>query len=353
VALLEVKDLRTHLRTREGVVRAADGLSFEVHAGETLGLVGESGSGKSVTALSLMRLLPANISTTTGSILFDGKNVLGMNPREVRRMRGASMAMIFQDPMTSLNPVMTVGRQISEMLRLHMGMNRSQARERAVELLEMVGIPGADARYDQYPSQFSGGMRQRVMIAMALSCDPKLVLADEVTTALDVTIQAQILELLKDLASRLGMAFVLITNDLGVVASMAQRIHVMYAGRIVEKADTAELFANPRMPYTWGLLRSVPRLEAGDRNRRLIPIDGLPPDLTATNTGCAFAPRCAYRRAICGERDPALMVLPAAAPNHEARCWGVQDVPGGGWLTDIDWRIDTGQPVADNAEEAQ
>jgi oligopeptide/dipeptide ABC transporter ATP-binding protein len=222
-------------------------------------------------------------------------------------------------------------------------MSRSQAKERTAELLEMVGIPGARKRMGDYPHQFSGGMRQRVMIAMALACRPKLILADEVTTALDVTIQAQILELLGDIARETGTAFILITHDLGIVAGMTQRTHVMYAGRIVEKAVTRELFANPRMPYTWGLLRSIPRLDQ-DRHDQLSPIEGLPPDLISPPPGCRFAPRCPYRREICAEREPELLQITGSPPGHEARCWGVQDVPDGGWLRDVDWRTDLGDP---------
>jgi peptide/nickel transport system ATP-binding protein len=342
VALLEVKDLHTQFRTREGVVRAVDGVTFELNARETLGLVGESGCGKSVTALSLMRLIsePAG-KIASGRIIFDGQDIVTMDNDSVRRIRGAKVAMIFQDPMTSLNPVLTIGRQISEALELHLKMDKAGARERAVKLLELVGIPSAKERLDNYPHQFSGGMRQRAMIAMALSCNPKLVIADEVTTALDVTIQAQILELLKNLADVSGTAVILITHDLGIVAGMAQRVHVMYAGAIVEKADTVELFANPKMPYTWGLLRSVSRLDE-QRKEHLVPIEGLPPDLISPPPGCPFAPRCQYRRDICSERMPDLIPVPSAKPDHEARCWGTQDVPGGGWLVDVDWRREIG-----------
>jgi oligopeptide transport system ATP-binding protein len=340
--LLEVKDLHTYFYTRDGVVRAVDGVTFELNAGETLGLVGESGCGKSVTALSLMRLIPQPPGKIAeGSILFDGQDVLKMDDDDVRGIRGNNIAMIFQDPMTSLNPVLTISRQISEALELHLKMDRSEARKRTVELLELVGIPSAKKRLDDYPHQFSGGMRQRVMIAMALSCNPKLILADEPTTALDVTIQAQILDLLRNLAREFRTAFVLITHDLGVVAGMTQRIHVMYAGRIVEKADTTELFANPKMPYTWGLLRSIPRLDER-RKERLVPIEGLPPDLIAPPPGCKFEPRCQYRRDICKEKEPELTGIPNSKPDHESRCWGTQSVTGGGWLIDTDWRKEIG-----------
>ncbi len=334
--LLSVIDLETQFNTRQGAVRAVDGVSFTVAEGETLGIVGESGCGKSVTSLSLMRLIPKSAGEIIGGqVIFDGEDILKMSEREVRRIRGKKMAMIFQDPMTSLNPVLTIGRQIGETLELHMGMNRRAARARTIELLEMVGIPSAKLRLDDFPHQFSGGMRQRVMIAIALSCNPKLILADEPTTGLDVTIQAQILRLLKTLSSEFQTACILITHDLGVVAGMTQRIHVMYAGQIVEKADTAELFANPKMPYTWGLLRSIPRLE-GERER-LRPIQGSPPDLTSPRTGCMFAARCQYKRDICVEEAPPLSVVPNAKTDHEARCWGTQ---AGGWLVDVDWQND-------------
>jgi oligopeptide transport system ATP-binding protein len=337
--LLAVTDLHTQFFTRDGVVHAVDGVSFELDQGETLGIVGESGCGKSVTALSLMRLIPQPPGKIVkGTIIFDGADVLKMDDDEVRGIRGNNIAMIFQDPMTSLNPVLTISRQITEALELHLKMDKSEARKRTVELLDLVGIPSAKKRMDDYPHQFSGGMRQRVMIAMALSCNPKLILADEPTTALDVTIQAQILDLLKNLAREFRTAFILITHDLGVVAGMTQRIHVMYGGKIVEKADTGELFANPKMPYTWGLLRSIPRLDER-RKAKLLPIEGLPPDLIAPPPGCRFEPRCQYRREICGKEEPELKSIPNAKPDHEARCWGTQQ---GGWLVDIDWRREIG-----------
>ena len=337
--LLEVTDLHTQFFTRDGVVRAVDGVTFQVAAGETLGIVGESGCGKSVTALSLMRLIPQPPGKIVkGSIMFDGQDILKMDDDDVRGIRGNNIAMIFQDPMTSLNPVLTISRQISEALELHLKMDKSEARKRTIELLELVNIPSAKKRVDDYPHQFSGGMRQRVMIAMALSCNPKLILADEPTTALDVTIQAQILDLLKNLAREFRTAFILITHDLGVVAGMTQRINVMYAGRIVEKADTVELFANPKMPYTWGLLRSIPRLDES-RKAKLVPIEGLPPDLIAPPPGCKFEPRCQYRRDVCKEKEPPLEHIPNSKPDHEARCWGTQK---GGWLVDTDWRREIG-----------
>jgi oligopeptide transport system ATP-binding protein len=340
--LLEVKDLKTQFFTREGVVHAVDGVSFELAAGETLGLVGESGCGKSITALSLMRLVPQpGGKIVEGQIRFDGQQLLELPEEEIRRLRGHKIAIIFQDPMTSLNPKLTVGRQITEALQLHLQMNGVDARERARELLERVGIPSAKDRLNDYSFQFSGGMRQRVMIAMALACEPKLILADEPTTALDVTIQAQILELLRRLSDEFHTAFILITHDLGVVAGMTKRVHVMYAGQIVEKAETAELFANPRHPYTWGLLNSIPRLGAR-RNQRLIPIEGSPPDLISPPPGCRFAPRCPYRREICSTSTPELAASPGAEPGHLSRCYGTQ---AGGWLTDLDVRELIGTPT--------
>ena len=342
VALLEVKDLRTTFHTRHGAIRAVDGVSFDLAAGETLGLVGESGCGKSATATSLMRLLPPPpTATTSGEAMFDGRDLLRLSPREMRRVRGNELAMVFQDPMTSLNPVMPIGRQIAESLRLHRGSSRRESRDRTVELLRLVGIPMAAERLGDYPHEFSGGMRQRVMIAMALACEPKVVLADEITTALDVTIQAQILDLLKELTDRLGTAFVLITHDLGVVARMAHRVNVMYAGRIVEQGPAADIFARPRMPYTWGLLQSVPRLEE-ERRERLVPIEGQPPDLSRPVAGCRFQPRCRYRQEICALREPDLAPADPARPGHLTRCWGTQDVEGGGWLKDMEAPIPTG-----------
>lgn len=340
--VLEIKNLHTQFQTEEGAVHAVDGVSLELKAGETLGLVGESGSGKSVTALSIMGLIakPAG-EIVSGEVLVDGVSVLGKGGDEMRKIRGKTVAMIFQDPMTSLNPLFTVGWQIAEALRLHLGSSRASAKKRVIELLARVGIPSPETRAASYPHQCSGGMRQRVMIAMALCCGPKVLLADEPTTALDVTIQAQLLELLKDIAEASHAATLLITHDLGIVAGQTQRVHVMYAGRIVEKAHTSELFDNPKMPYTWGLLRSIPRIDDA-RGARLTPIDGLPPVGVLERTGCSFEPRCRYRRPICAERDPQLAVVPGAASDHEAACWGTQDAPGGGWLIDVDWRNDLG-----------
>ncbi|TMD59445.1 MAG: ABC transporter ATP-binding protein [Chloroflexi bacterium] len=340
--LLEVKALKTQFFTRDGVVHAVDDVSFELAVGETLGIVGESGCGKSVTALSLMRLIPNPPGRiVNGTILFEGQDVMKLDDDDVRALRGRKIAMIFQDPMTSLNPVLTISRQISEALELHLKMDRAESRKRTIELLELVGIPSAKKRLDDYPHQFSGGMRQRVMIAMALSCNPKLILADEPTTALDVTIQAQILQILKDLSQEFRTAFILITHDLGVVAGMTQRIHVMYGGEIVEKADTFELFDNPKHPYTWGLLKSIPRLDE-QRREKLQPIEGLPPDLIAPPPGCRFEPRCTYKRDRCSAEHPGLRQALNAKDGHETRCFGTQPGAMNGWLAQTDWRREIG-----------
>lgn len=316
--LLEVKNLQTQFFTQDGVVRAVDDVSFYIKPGETLGVVGESGSGKSITGLSLMRLIPSPPGKiVNGEVIFQGKNVLDMTDEQVRKIRGNEIAMIFQDPMTSLNPVLTVNRQISESLMLHMGMNKDQAKARSIELLQMVGIPNAEARVDQYPHQFSGGMRQRVMIAMALSCNPKLLIADEPTTALDVTIQAQILDLMRNLQTETGAGVMMITHSMGVVAGMADRVQVMYAGHIVETATTEEIFANPRHPYTVGLMKSIPRLDARSKEK-LQPIRGLPPDLIDLPDMCPFVPRCNYAREQCEQKNPPLMEV---APGHLSACW--------------------------------
>jgi oligopeptide transport system ATP-binding protein len=316
--LLQVKDLRTHFFTDEGVVRAVDGISYDVQEGETMGLVGESGCGKSVSALSILRLIPNPPGKIVGGeVWFDGQDLLKVDEDEIRHVRGNRIAMIFQEPMTSLNPVLTIGRQITEALELHMKMNRNAANRRAAELLEMVGIPEAHTRLDDYPHQFSGGMRQRVMIAMALSCNPKLLLADEPTTALDVTIQAQILEIMARLSSEFGTAVIIITHNLGVVARYANRVNVMYAGKIVESGSAREIYGHPRHPYTLGLLRSVPRLDEARRDK-LVPIEGLPPDLANIPPGCSFYPRCAYRIDRCRQEEPPLMLVDA---QHYAACW--------------------------------
>jgi len=323
--LLEVKNLKTWFYTPDGIVKAVNGVSYTLNEGEALGLVGESGCGKSVSAMSLMRLIPTPPGRIVeGEVIFDGKDLLKLNDEGIRRVRGNDIAMIFQDPMTSLNPVLTVGRQIGEALELHKGMNRDQARKRTVELLELVGIPAARSRVDDYPHQFSGGMRQRVMIAMALSCDPKLLIADEPTTALDVTIQAQILDLIGQLRRELGMAVIMITHDLGVVAGVADKINVMYAGYIVESAPAEELFAKPRHPYTLGLLRSIPRIDE-PRKEKLIPIEGLPPDLIDAPQGCPFVPRCTYKVDRCVEENPSLEPIESG---HTIACW-VEVTAGG------------------------
>ena len=303
--MLEVRDLATAFHTRRGVVRAVDGISYTLRRGESLGLVGESGSGKSVSALSLLGLVPPPGRVERGRVLLRGRDVLAMSARARRAVRGRDIAMVFQDPMTSLNPVLTIGRQLTEGLRRHLGMDAAGARRRAQELLDMVGIPGAHGRLDDYPHHFSGGQRQRIMIAMALACEPAVLVADEPTTALDVTIQAQIVRLVKELQARLGMAILWITHDLALVAGLVDRVAVMYAGRIVEHARVRELYARPRHPYTAGLLRSMPAA-SGPRPRRLHSIAGQPPDLAALPPGCPFAPRCGYAAEECRRTRPEL-----------------------------------------------
>ena len=322
-ALLDVRSLRTQFHTSAGVIRAVDGVSWDVRKGETVALVGESGCGKSVSALSVLRLVSAPAGRIVdGEIIFKGRNLLSLPEEEMRRIRGREIGMIFQEPMTSLNPVLTIGRQLTETLETHLGTTSAQAEGRAAELLSLVGITDGARRLGQYPHQFSGGMRQRIMIAMALSCDPALVLADEPTTALDVTIQAQILELMKSLSRRLGVAMLIITHNLGVVARYADRVNVMYAGKIVERATARELYANPRHPYTLGLLRSVPRLDE-PRRARLQPIPGQPPDLSRLPVGCSFAPRCAYAVDRCREQPPPLEEV---ADAHVSACWLAKDL---------------------------
>jgi oligopeptide transport system ATP-binding protein len=321
--LLEVKGLRTQFFTQDGIVKAVDDVSFYVMPGETLGVVGESGSGKSMTGLSIMRLIPNPPGKiVSGEIMFDGRDILKMSDDQVRSIRGNEIAMIFQDPMTSLNPVLTINRQISEALQLHLKMSKSQAKARTIELLKMVGIPNAEERVDQYPHQFSGGMRQRVMIAMALSCNPKLLIADEPTTALDVTIQAQILDLMRVLQTERDTGVILVTHSMGVVAGMSDRIQVMYAGHIVETGSTEEIFANPRHPYTVGLMKSIPRLDA-TRKEKLEPIRGMPPDLIDLPDMCPFVPRCNYAREKCEQKNPPLMEV---APGHYSACWFWEEV---------------------------
>jgi oligopeptide/dipeptide ABC transporter ATP-binding protein len=306
--LLEVRNLATHFNTEGGVVKAVDGVSYYIDEQEIVGVVGESGCGKSVSQLSVMQLVSRPGRVVAGEVLFEGHDLLKYpkNGSEMRSVRGGKIAMIFQEPMTSLNPVLTIGKQMTEMLQLHLGMNQSQARDRAVELLGMVGIPGAKSRIDDYPHQFSGGMRQRVMIAIGLSCNPKILIADEPTTALDVTTQAQLLELMKDMVERLRTSLIIVTHNLGVVARYAQRIYIMYAGRIVESGTTKDIFGNPLHPYTRGLLKCVPRLDE-ERGRKLVPIEGLPPNLINMPPTCAFQPRCADRCGAChGNTCPTL-----------------------------------------------
>ena len=308
--LLEVDDLRVEFKTDDGIVKAVDGVSFHVAPGETLGLVGESGSGKSVTNLALMGLVPQPPGrVTSGRASFRGRDLLTLPARELSDIRGNRIAMVFQDPMTSLNPFLSVADQLTEVTRRHQGLTRQQATKRAIEMLEQVGIPAAARRVFDYPHQFSGGMRQRVMIAMALSCRPDLLIADEPTTALDVTIQAQILELIKDMQQRHGTAVILITHDLGVIANVCHRVHVMYAGRIVEEAGVDDIFYKPRHPYTLGLLQSIPRLNE-ERGASLTPIEGQPPDLAHLPPGCSFRPRCPYAFARCAREDPPLFPSP-------------------------------------------
>lgn len=292
--LLEVKNLATQFHTEGGIVKAVDGISFHIDEQEIVGLVGESGCGKSVSQLSVMQLIASPGKIVGGEVIFEGQNLLQYEPNgpEMRSIRGAKIAMIFQEPMTSLNPVLTIGRQLTETLELHLKMDKESARKRAIELLGMVGIPDAENRIDDYPHQFSGGMRQRVMIAMGISCNPKILIADEPTTALDVTTQAQLLELMKDMVERFHASLIIVTHNLGVVARYAKRIYIMYAGRIVESGSTKDIFANPRHPYTVGLLKCIPRLDE-EKGRKLVPIEGLPPNLINMRPTCAFYPRCA------------------------------------------------------------
>ncbi len=317
MALLEVTNLRTQFFTRDGVVKAVEGVTFSLEEGKTLAIVGESGSGKSVTALSLMRLIQEpQGKIVDGQVLLGGEDILKMGDAQVRALRGDRIAMIFQDPMTSLNPVFRVGFQIGEALRIHKGMDRKQADKRAVEMLELVGIPNAKGRAKDYPHQFSGGMRQRGMIAMALACDPDILIADEPTTALDVTIQAQILELMIEMQQRTGAAIIMITHDLGVVADMANDVMVMYAGRPVEFGSANDVFYNPLHPYTWGLLDSLPRHDIGEKGT-LCPINGQPPSLIDIPSGCAFNPRCPHARDICRTQVPELVEI---EPGHKSAC---------------------------------
>jgi len=312
--ILEVEQLRTRFRTDSGVVSVVDGVDFSIRTGETLGVVGESGCGKSVTSLSIMRLLPPN-GASEGSIRFHGKDVLGLSESEMQRLRGNEIAMIFQEPMTSLNPLHTVGRQIEEAVLLHRKVSKAEAKERAIAMLKAVGMPRAEEIYGEFPHQLSGGMRQRVMIAMAMSCDPQLLIADEPTTALDVTIQAQILDLMRDLKEKTGTSIMLITHDLGVVAEMCDRVIVMYAGQVVEEADVDTLFESPKHPYTIGLMNSIPELN--DEREYLDTIPGAVPLPQQMPKGCRFAPRCSKAMAICSEQPPELLQLEGT----KCRCW--------------------------------
>jgi oligopeptide/dipeptide ABC transporter ATP-binding protein len=315
--VLQVKDLHTQFFTDDGVVKAVDGVSFDLHAGETLGIVGESGCGKSVTALSILRLVQEPGRITSGEILFRGADIVQMHDDEIRDLRGRDIAMIFQDPLSSLNPVLNVGYQIEEAMVAHGKIPRKTAVDRAVDLLKQVRIPAAQSRVHDYPHQFSGGMRQRAMIAMGLANRPSILIADEPTTALDVTVQAQILELLRDLNQQTKTAVMLITHNMGVVAGLCTRVIVMYAGRIVEEGPVSEIFKNPQHPYTWSLLQSIPRLDA-DRKDRLLSIEGLPPDLIKPPRGCRFNPRCRFKVERSMHEDPPLMEV---GPNHQAACW--------------------------------
>lgn len=315
--MLKVDGLKVSFFTYAGEVKAVDDISFEVNEGETFAIVGESGCGKSVTSLSIMRLLSKPGKIVSGSIVFNGEDLVKKSEQQMQAIRGKQIAMISQDPMTSLNPVMTIGHQIMEILLKHEKVSKIDARKKAVEMLKLVGIPEPEGRLNCYPHQFSGGMRQRVMIAMALCCNPKLLIADEPTTALDVTIQAQIMELLKDLKTKVNTSIVLITHDLGIVAGLADKVMVMYAGKIVEMANTEEIYYNPRHPYTWGLLNSVPRLDYKEK-KKLVSIDGQPPDLLKPPNGCAFHPRCNHVMKICLKQQPKLMDV---GNGHKAACW--------------------------------
>ena len=317
MAMLEVNNLKTHFKTQDGLVKAVDGVSFSLEPGETIGIVGESGSGKSVTALSIMQLNPQPPAEyPEGEILFEGRNLLEASEGELQKLRGDDIAMIFQDPMTSLNPVFTVGNQIREAIRLHQDVSKSEAQEKTIEVLRDVGIPRPEDRVKSYPHEFSGGMRQRAMIAMALSCNPKVLIADEPTTALDVTIQAQILELMADLQEKYGTAIIMITHELGVVAQIADKVMVMYGGRAVEQGTTEDIFYDPLMPYTWALLRSLPRLDTAGEVR-LLPIKGSPPSLIFLPEGCNFNPRCPFVKDECLKIDPD---LEEKKPGHTAAC---------------------------------
>ncbi|WP_400163428.1 ABC transporter ATP-binding protein [Brevibacillus sp. TJ4] len=317
VKLLEVNNLKTTFHTDAGQVQAVRGISFHVNKGETVGIVGESGSGKSVSMLSIMRLLPDNARVNADLLAFDGEEILDMDQKEMRKIQGNEIGMIFQDPMTSLNPLFTIGDQLIEPIRIHQKLSKAEAKKRAIEVLKLVEIPSPESRLNQYPHEFSGGMRQRVMIAIAISCNPKLLIADEPTTALDVTIQAQILDLMQELKKKFDTSIVLITHDLGVVASMCNRIIVMYGGQIVEEGTTREVFYNPQHPYTWGLIRSMPKVEEGEK-KKLIPIPGSPPDLLAPPQGCPFTARCEHAMKVCAQLPPVPL---SVSESHRAACW--------------------------------
>jgi oligopeptide transport system ATP-binding protein len=323
--LLSVRDLRTYFHTDEGVVKAVDGVSFDIHAGEVLGIVGESGSGKSVTAMSILGLIPVPPGKIeSGQIIWKGRDLLTLSDKELRKVRGGEIAMIFQDPMSSLNPVYTIGNQIEEMIRTHQTISKAAAKKKAIDMLGLVGIPQPAQRVDDYPHQFSGGMRQRAMIAMALACEPELLICDEPTTALDVTVQAQVLEVIENSAKQLGAAILLITHDLGVVAGMTDRVMVMYGGQVVEKAEVEDLYYQPRMPYTWGLLESIPRVDQLGGGR-LQPIPGAPPLMSRPPAGCRFSPRCVHVQEKCTAAVPELQ--PVGPNDHEARCARINE-PG-------------------------
>ena len=321
--LLQINDLKTYFFTYEGVVKAVDGVTYDLQEGEILGLVGESGCGKSVSALSILRLIPNPPGKIVGGeIIFDGKNILELSSRELQQVRGGEISMVFQEPMTSLNPVLTIERQLTEALELHLDMDKAAARREAVRRLEEVGIPDPERRVKQYPHQFSGGMRQRVMIAMAMSCNPKLIIADEPTTALDVTIQAQVLEILKQLSTEHGVALIIITHNLGVVARYTDRVNIMYAGKIIERGSAANIYRDPKHPYTLGLLHSVPRLDQ-PRREKLDPIEGQPPDLVNLPPGCSFRARCKYSVDRCADEIPPLT---SVGDGHVSACWEAESL---------------------------
>ncbi|MEG0383160.1 ABC transporter ATP-binding protein [Solibacillus cecembensis] len=317
--LLEVRNLGVNFKTYGGEVKAVRDVSFHVNKGEIVAIVGESGSGKSVTVQTIMGLIPKPPAIiNAGNIYFQGQDLLTLSKKQMRKVNGSKISMVFQDPMTSLNPTMKIGKQIAEALIVHNNLSKAEAKEKAIEMIRLVGIPNPEERYEQYPHEFSGGMRQRAMISIALACSPELLIADEPTTALDVTIQAQVLELMKDLKEKINTAIILITHDLGVVAETAERVIVMYAGMIVEISSVEDIFNNPKHPYTWGLLESIPDITATSEKKRLIPIEGTPPDLFSPPKGCPFAPRCKFAMEICMDQMPPEMEI---SEGHSARCW--------------------------------